>query len=135
VESGPKAGLNGKREVFVSVLAPLGSSLRIYLAEIWGFAGLRPTSGGSIASSEEYTNYGKKDLIQTEAYPGVWVRGSNRAKTYGKAHCEGETFPITRLFGKVCARSHQHVKDFYRVSPGEPYIIFGKVPDNIPVSV
>jgi len=65
----------------------------------------------------------------------LWVPGSNRAKTYGKAHCQGETFPTTRLFGKVYARSHWYVKDLYRVAPSEPYIIFGKVPNTITVSV
>jgi hypothetical protein len=63
------------------------------------------------------------------------VSGSNATKTYGKAHSQGETFPITRLFGKVCARRNQQVKDLYRVEPGDPSIIFGKVPDHTPVSV
>jgi hypothetical protein len=64
-----------------------------------------------------------------------WVSGSSRAKTYGKAQCQGETFPITRLFGKGCARSNRHVKDLNRVAPGEPCIVFGKVSDNTAVSV
>ena len=65
----------------------------------------------------------------------VWVAGSHRAKTYGKAPYNGETFPTMRLFGKVCARRNQLVKDLYRLAPGEPYIIFGNVPDNITVSI
>ena len=74
-------------------------------------------------------------------YPPLWigdgkrVSGSSKAKTYGKAPYEGETFPIMRLFGKVYARSNRHVKDLYRLTPGEPYIIFGKVPANITASV
>ena len=60
----------------------------------------------------------------------IWVSGSSRAKTYGKAHRQGETFPIMCLFGKVRARSHRHVKKLYHVAPGEPRIVFGKVPDN-----
>ena len=39
------------------------------------------------------------------------VSGSNATKTYGKGHSQRETFPITRLFGKVCARRNQQVKD------------------------
>jgi hypothetical protein len=63
------------------------------------------------------------------------VSGSNATKTYGKAHCQEETFPTKCFFGKVCARSHQPVKDLYRVASGAPRIVFGKVPDNITASV
>jgi hypothetical protein len=52
-----------------------------------------------------------------------------------KAHCQGETFPTTLLFGKVCARSNQHVKELYRVAPGEPCIVFGKVSNNLTARV
>src|SRR5215831_13135587 len=55
--------------------------------------------------------------------------------TCSRAHSHGETFPITRLFGKVCARSNWHIKDLHRVAPVEPHIVFGKVPNNTAVSV
>jgi len=63
------------------------------------------------------------------------VPGSNATKTYGKAHCQGKTFPITRFFGKVYACSHQHMKDLYHIAPSVPSIVFGKVPDSIIVSI
>jgi hypothetical protein len=63
------------------------------------------------------------------------VSGSNATKTYGKAHCEGETFPITCLFGKVCARSNQDIKDLYHIAPGETHIVLGKFPITPGVSV
>jgi hypothetical protein len=80
----------------------------------------------------EMPSHGCRDEL---TYQALWVSGSSHAKTYGKAQCQGETFPITRLFGKVCARSNRHVKALNRVAPGEPCIVFGKVSDNTAVSV
>jgi hypothetical protein len=65
----------------------------------------------------------------------AWITGSNATETYGKAHCQGETFPTTCLFAKICARNNRHIKDLYRIAPGQPHIFFGKVPDNITVSI
>jgi hypothetical protein len=59
-----------------------------------------------------------------------WVSASNATNTYGKGHYQGETFPITHLFGKVRAHSNQHIKDLDHVAPGELRIVLGKVPHN-----
>jgi hypothetical protein len=63
------------------------------------------------------------------------VSGSNATTTYGKVPCPEETFPTTRLCGKVCTRSHGFGKDFHPGTPGMPGIVFGKVTGNITARV
>jgi hypothetical protein len=90
------------------------------------------SSGGAAVRSTPRTISVPPLIVAMAAGPvwATWVSGSSHAKTYGKAHCQGETFPKRPFIGKVRARSHQHVKELYHVTPGEPRIVFGKVPDH-----
>jgi hypothetical protein len=70
-----------------------------------------------VAVAGKYLELAATWSTEVVAHGAARVSGSNPTKTYGKTHYQGEAFPIMRLFGKVCARSNQHVKNLYRLAP------------------